>query len=265
MSDAKRDAAAAWIAARRLEPAPHIGALDVALRPRDAAEGYAVQRRVNERLVAAGHGPARGWKVGSTTPAMQRLLGVPEPCAGTILATALQRDGVALSGATFRRVGVECEVAVRLDRRLDAREQRLSRAEIEAAVGDVYPAIEIVDDRYGDWEALGAPTMIADDFFQAAVVLGAAAPHWRRLDLASLAGITVVNGETRLSGRGSDVLGHPFNSIAWLADCLAKQGLCIEAGQIVMTGSLTLPHWAQQGETVEVRLGELGEASVCFA
>src|SRR5258708_39674554 len=106
--------------------------------------------------------------------------------------------------------------------------------------------------------------MIADDFFQAAIVLGPAAASWRDLDLAAAAGVTAVNGEAVQRGRGADVLGHPFNSVVWLANRLAEIGLRLQQGQIVMTGSLTLPHWAAKGEAVTVAIEGLGEASIAF-
>ena len=40
------------------------------------------------------------------------------------------------------------------------------------AIEAYHPAIEIVDDRYVKWETMGAPTLVADDFFAAGCVLG---------------------------------------------------------------------------------------------
>jgi 2-keto-4-pentenoate hydratase len=106
--------------------------------------------------------------------------------------------------------------------------------------------------------------MIADDFFHAAIVLGPPAADWRRLDLAAASGTTTVDGKEVLAGRGADVLGHPMNSLVWLANRLDEIGEHLAAGQIVMTGSLTLPHWAKKGEAVRIAIGGLGEARVAF-
>ena len=43
---------------------------------------------------------------------------------------------------------------------------------------------------------------------------------------------------------------------------LASTGERIEAGQIVMTGSLPLPHWAAQGQHIEISIDGLGTAEV---
>ena len=99
-------------------------------------------------------------------------------------------------------------------------------------------AIEIVDDRYADWRSLDTLTLIADDFFQAGIVLGAADADWRRLDLAALPGMMAINGEERGRGRGGDVLGHPLTALAWLANQLSVYGIGLRRGQVVLTGSV---------------------------
>jgi 2-keto-4-pentenoate hydratase len=120
----------------------------------------------------------------------------------------------------------------------------------------------VVDDRYGDFRSFGVPALIADFFFHAGLVLGGPVADWRRLDLAAVTGTTLVDGVERLVGRGADVLGHPLDSLAWLANRLTALGRRLEPGQIVMTGSLPLPHWTAAGEKVEVRLSGLGAVSV---
>ena len=83
-----------------------------------------------------------------------------------------------------------------------------------------------------------------------------------KIDLANAIGITRANGAEVQRGKGSDVLGHPFESLIWLANQLGATGERIEAGQIVMTGSLPLPHWAAQGQRVEISIDGLGTAEV---
>ncbi len=98
--------------------------------------------------------------------------------------------------------------------------------------------IELVDDRYVDYAALPAPVLIADDFFNAGVVLGTAVPDWRGLDLATIEGVMTVDGTEIGRGRGADILGHPLSALAWLADHRAALGLPLRAGEFVMLGSV---------------------------
>ncbi len=254
------EAATDWIAARRLSGRA-IADLPASLKPASEDAGYAVQALLRDRLVAGGRGAPVGWKVGATTAAMQSLLGVPGPCAGEMLAGGRHDGAARIRARDFTRLGIECEIAVELARPLGGG-GHVDRAAAGAAVGRIFPAAELVDDRYGDFRSFGVPGLIADFFFHAGFVLGPAVADWRRLDLAAVVGTTSVNGAARLTGRGADVLGHPFDSLAWLANRVTALGRRLETGEIVMTGSLPLPHWAAAGERVEVALSGLGGVTV---
>jgi 2-oxo-3-hexenedioate decarboxylase/2-keto-4-pentenoate hydratase len=124
--------------------------------------------------------------------------------------------------------------------------------------------MEIVDDRYVDYKSLDTPTLIADDFFDAGCVLGAEVGDWRRLDLAAAAGRTRINGVEVGSGRGADVMGHPFAALAWLANNLAQRGQAIRAGQFVFTGSVVETKWVNPGDRVEMEIEGLGSVAATF-
>ena len=115
-------------------------------------------------------------------------------------------------------------------------------------------AIEIVENRYADLAAFGTPSLVADQAFHAAAFMGPPMDGWQALDLASLPGEIAVNGTVVASGRGSDLLGHPMQALAWLAgsaEAAAFGGL--RAGQIVMLGSVTPPIWLEGPSEIEVR------------
>lgn len=233
--------------------------IPASLRPSDAEEGYAVARLVREELTKSGRGGLVGWKVGATTPVMQKLLNVPGPCAGAMLASSRIESGAKLETRRYLKIGCECEVAVRLAKPLG---EGATRKDAEAAIAALYPAIEIVDNRYGDFASMGPAPLIADDFFHSGFVLGAEIRDWQKLDLANATGVTRADGKEVQRGKGSDVLGHPFESLVWLANRLGSSGERIEAGQIVMTGSLPLPHWASAGQHIQISIDGLGTAEV---
>ncbi|MFM8768562.1 MAG: 2-keto-4-pentenoate hydratase, partial [Rubrivivax sp.] len=244
---------------------PDIGSMPSPLRPPDLDAGYALQDHVAELMSLRGHGATIGWKVGSTTASMQTLLGVPQPAAGRMFESSLLPAGVILDFGRYRRPAVECEVAVRLGQALDARSGALTLEDVAQAVETVHPAIELVDDRYGDFAQAGAALMVSDHFFHTGLVLGDPVPAWRDLDLAAIRGSTWVDGEEKLVGTGADVLGHPLRSVIWLAGHLARRGRHLEAGEIISTGSLPLPCWAQPGQHIEIRIEGLGRVGLRFS
>jgi 2-keto-4-pentenoate hydratase len=258
MTPAQRAEAARWISSRRIAGAS-LADIPASLKPSSPEEGYAIARLGREELTRAGRGALIGWKVGATTAPMQKLLNVPGPCAGAMLASSQLTSPAKVDTKRYLKIGCECEVAVRLAKPLG---KGAERKDAEAAIAALHPAIEIVDNRHGDFAAMGPATLIADDFFHSGFVLGPEVRDWQRLDLTNAVGVTRANGTEVQRGKGSDVLGHPFESLVWLANLLGSQGERIEAGQIVMTGSLPLPHWASAGQHIQIAIDGLGTAEV---
>ena len=239
-------------------------ALPPELAPQDEADGYRVQRAVHDLMLPSA-GALVGYKIGCTSKVMQEYLDIPHPCGGGVFARGVHDSGARLQTADFVRVGVECEIAVLLARDLAPSEEPFTAEWMMEAIEAYFPAIEIVDDRYEKWEALGAPTLIADDFFAAGCVLGAPRPRNRVPDLLSVNGRALINGEEAGRGTGADVLGHPHNALAWLANHLAEEGRGLHRGQIVLTGSVVKTVWLKAGDHVVMELDGLGKVEATFA
>ena len=79
-----------------------------------------------------------------------------------------------------------------------------------------------------------------------------------------VAGRAIINGNEAGRGTGADVLGHPHNALAWLANHLAAEGRGLHAGQIVLTGSLVKTVWLGAGDHVRMELEGLGDVEVTF-
>ncbi|MDB5411783.1 MAG: hydratase [Rubritepida sp.] len=228
--------------------------------PRTPAEGYAIQREVAESLGAI---PPAGFKIGATTKQMQEYLGLNHPAAAFVPRISLNPDGVQFPFTDFLAVGVECEVGVRLG--ADLPYGPTTRAEAEAAVADVFPAIEIVEKRYGDLAELGTPTLIADQVFHASGVVGSPASNWRALDLGAMRGELTVDGVSKGAGHGRDLLGHPMEALAWLAGSGAAEVFGgLKKGQVVWLGSVTPPIWLDGPCTVEVAFEGIGRVGIEF-
>lgn len=254
--------AAQFIAAARtsLKPLP---SLPQQITPKSIEDGYRVQSAVHQ-LLATELGPLVGYKIGCTSEVMQQYLAIPHPCAGGVYARGVHQSGAVLSAADFVRIGVECEIAVRLEQDLVPAGAPFTRDSVAGSIECYLPAIEIVDDRYVSWETLGAPTLIADDFFAAGIVLGQPVARSAVPDLIDVEGRALINGEESGRGTGADVLGHPHNALAWLANHLASQGRRLRAGEIVMTGSLVKTVWLEAGDEATMHFSRLGSVQVSF-
>ena len=255
-------AVALYVAARHRRQ--RIAVLPEECRPASLDEAYAVQAALSERLGAT-HGAVCGRKIGCTTPVMQRYLEIAHPCAGALYEQRTYAAPATVAYADHWRPGVECEIAVRLGRPLPAAAAPFDRTAIADAVEACMAAIEIVDDRYDDFRALDTPTLIADDFFSAGAVLGPPVTAWRDVDLAAAGGTMAINDQPVGAGTGADVMGHPFEALTWLANHAAASGRPLQAGDVVLTGSVVETKWVEPGDTVRVAIDGLGEAGVTFA
>lgn len=227
--------------------------------PGDMLSAYRLQALANEVLARA-LGPVAGWKIGCTTAVMQAYLSIDQPCAGAVFASTVHAGSAEVDRATLLRPGVECELAVRLGRDLGPADGPFTRERAAEAVAAVMASIELVDDRYTNFRALGAPTLTADNFFGAGCVLGPEIHDWWLHDLSTLAGRMIVDGHLVGEGRGDAILGHPLDALAWLAGTWASLGWMLPAGSFVTLGSLVQTQWLDRGQEVVVALDRLGEA-----
>ena len=205
-------------------------------------------------------GRRTGHKIGCTTAVMQRFLKIDQPAAGGIFQSMVRHGEGSFADADHQRLGVECEIAVRLDGALPGVAGGYDRAGVAVAVGACMAAIELVEDRYRDYRQLPAPTLIADDFFQAGAVLGAPVTDWRGLDLAGIEGRMTINGAAVGQGVGGDVMGHPLTALAWLANLRAGTDEALSAGDFVLLGSVVETHWVTAGDVIDSTLEGLGTA-----
>jgi len=256
--------AAQWLLAARRRRMP-LEPLPPAIRPMTADDGYDVQDARHRLLDDGGQHGLGGWKIGCTSKVLQNLLNIRQPAAGRFAAADVHRSGAVLRLQDFIRVGVECEIAVELGEDLPPGGVPWRRESVADRVAACRSAIEVVDDRYSDFRTLGAPTLIADDFFQAAVVLGERCENWRDMDLGALSATTAVDGLAIGQGKGADLMGHPLEPLAWLANHLAARGQGLRRGDIVLTGSMVAVHWAKGPCSVRIENSAFGPVELSLA
>ena len=223
-------------------------------------DAYRVQLGMLERYVRAGDRHA-GWKVGLTSKAMQVQQRVHEPVFGFLLDSGARPSGTRFTYAELIGPGFENELCLTVGRTL--RGPGITAEQAAAALSAVAPALEIIE-RRGDF-AGDLNLALADNAQQKAFVTGAAVPPSAAGDLAAVTVDVLVNGAHSETARGSEVLGTPAASIAWLANKLAEFGLALEAGMRVMSGSFTRQYILNAGDRVEARFAPVGSVSAEFA
>lgn len=228
-------------------------------RPSTEEEAYRLQAANNQLLSQAGLGPIIGHKIGCTTPVMQKFLNIGSPCAGDMFSKSCFHEKAAINRSEYLRPGVECEIAVFLDKDIPANDHPPTLASVTNAVGAVMAAIEIVDDRYADYRTLGVETLIADNFFNAGCVLGNPVTNWQEFDLSTIMGRMDINGVPVGQGSGALVMGHPFEALLWLARSRHARGLGLEKRYVILLGSLVETRWVNAGDTVTIQVDQLGD------
>jgi len=224
------------------------------------ADGYAVQDSY-VALLRAGEGEPVGYKVGLTSKTMQTFCGIDHPLAGVVLANRVLRSGDTVGRHADGRLGLEFEVAVRI--KSDLPPTARTPAEVAPHVDGVCAAIELIDDRDADYDTLDVRSLVADNSWNAGIVLSDFATVWP--DLAAVPGTASRDGAVVGDGHGRDILGHPFNSVAWLNAHLASRGGGLQKGQIVMTGSVMKTTFPTAAASYRFDLAGLGSVAVNVA
>jgi 2-keto-4-pentenoate hydratase len=231
----KTEDLAGLVAARSSRPGWH--ALSGEGRPKDQPEAYALQHVIHGALADAGIRRV-GYKIGSTAVEGQRALGLSEPIYAGIYDATREPNLRAALALPLVAPSVECEIAFVTGAELRG-DGDLSDDALRAAIASAHLACEVIDNRYGVPLDVGIPTILTDDFFHAAFVLGPSQPGWQELLRTDRSGIIEIDGAV-VNGSTADVL-RPFEALRWLVGKLAQHGRTLGAGEIVLSGSLVKP------------------------
>jgi 2-oxopent-4-enoate/cis-2-oxohex-4-enoate hydratase len=228
----------------------------------DLDDAYRVSLLLLERRLAAGD-RLIGKKIGVTSKAVQEMLGVHQPDFGFLTAAMQVPDGgtVRIAGQLIQP-RAEAEIALILSRGLKG--PGVTPADVLEATGAIAPCFEIVDSRIEDWR-IGIVDTVADNASCGVFVLGGARVDPRPLDLAALEVRVHKNGRPLSQGLGSAAQGSPLASVAWLANTLGTHGVSLDAGDVILSGSLVPLEPARPGDEFRLELASVGGASVRFA
>lgn len=231
--------------------------------PSDIDSAYAVQQVVTERRLAAG-GRLVGRKIGLTSPAVQRQIGVDRPDFGVLFQDMHYDDGQTIPFDRLLQPKAEGEIAFRLGRDLDDPALVSDPDAVRSAIEAALPAVEIVDSRIASWR-IGITDTVADNASSGVYVLGT--------NLTPPAGFRPVdatmtmrrNGTVVSEGTGRDCLGDPVEALLWLARTALEIGSPLRAGDLVLSGALGPMVDVHPGDVIEVAIEPLGTLTARFS
>jgi 2-keto-4-pentenoate hydratase len=225
------------------------------------SDAYAIQLLQIDELVRGGR-TVQGHKVGLTSAAMQRLLGVDQPDYGHLLDDFFYLEHAPIPLDRFLQPRIEPEIAFVLGRPL--RGPGVTVHQAIAAVDFVLPALEIVDSRIEDWRITLFDT-IADNASSGALVLGSTPTRLHEVDLRLSGAVMTRNGAVVGTGAGGAVLGSPITSLVWLANTVGARGVTLEAGQVVLPGAVCAMVPVAAGDTFTATFAGLGPVTARFS
>ena len=211
------------------------------------------RRKDGERVV--------GKKIGVTSKAVQDMLGVHQPDFGFLTDWMHVTGDIDVAAKALIAPRAEAEIAFILKNGLTG--PGVTAEQVIAATEFITPCFEIVDSRIKDWK-IGIVDTVADNASCGVFVLGEARADPRAHNLPSLRVTVTKNGAPLSEGYGSAVQGDPAQAVAWLANTLGAYGVTLDAGDIILSGSLVPLEPAVKGDLFEMTLHGVGTCTAKF-
>lgn len=227
-------------------------------------DAYAISLDILARRTAEGEAIV-GKKIGVTSEAVQNMLGVHQPDFGFLTDAMLVDDVIDCEKLRLIQPRAEAEIAFVLRETLAG--PGITPADVLAATETIAPCFEIVDSRIEDWR-IGIVDTVADNASCGVFALGAERLDPAGLDLPALHVAVSKNGKPLSEGYGHAVQGDPAMAVAWLANTLGRYGVTLEAGEVILSGSLVPLEPAAPGDTFAMHLsaadGPIGSCTIQF-
>ncbi|MEN9689379.1 MAG: 2-oxopent-4-enoate hydratase [Pseudomonadota bacterium] len=223
-------------------------------------DAYQIQQQLMKKRLSAGE-RVIGKKIGVTSKAVMNMLGVYQPDFGYLTDGMVYNEGQAIPMSRLIQPKAEGEIAFVLKKTLKG--PGISSADVLAATEGVMACFEIVDSRIQDWKIKIQDT-VADNASCGVFVLGDRLVDPRDVDLNTCGMVLEKNGDIVATGAGAAALGAPANAVAWLANTLGRLGIALEAGEVVLSGSLAIMVPVAAGDNLRVTIGGIGSCSVRF-
>lgn len=194
-----------------------------------------------------------GKKIGVTSKAVQDMLGVHQPDFGFLTDRMRVVGDIDVDAHQLIAPRAEAEIAFLLKN--DLRGPGVTPKDVLAATEYIMPCFEIVDSRIADWNISIIDT-VADNASCGVFILGGERLDPAALQLPDMHVAVAKNGHALSEGLGNAVQGDPAMAVAWLANTLGTYGVTLDAGDIILSGSLVPLAPAAKGDRFEMILSD---------
>jgi len=233
------------------------------IAPHELMQAYATQDALVARLASQRRTHVSGYKIAITTPVMREFVGFDDAISGCVLADTVFQTGHTVNADAFQNLIIEFELALQFACDLPLTDMAWTADSIVEYVACAYPCLEIADDRHAVYAHLKQHffSLVAENAWNHGVVLGDRIDKSRFTQLWQTTGTAFVNGQSIGSGHSRDVMGHPLQALAWIANHMASRGHAFKAGQWVTTGSWLASYFPKPGQALRFEL--VDGAQVC--
>ena len=230
----------------------------------DEREAYNVQDAFLKKQVVK-QGPLAGYKIALTSPQILQQTGLKGPCYGPIRKKRVFEHKAVVRADRWTRLGVELEVIFIMGANVPAPKGKpYDKDSIAEYVGEARAGFELIEDRGADYSRLAVNPLIMDAGWNGGSLLAKPNRNWRDLAIDKLDGSISFDGAVMRTGHSGDVLGHPLNALAWLANKLGEHKKTLKKGMIVSSGSMVACQFVPPGSTATGKIEGLGEVTLKY-
>jgi 2-keto-4-pentenoate hydratase len=210
-------------------------------------------------------GPLVGYKIALTSPQIWEQTGLRGPAYGPIRKKRVFEHKATVRADRWTRLGVELEIILTMNANVPAPKGKdYDKESIAQFVGDARAGFELIEDRGADYSRLTVTALVMDAGWNGGSLLATPNKDWDKLDLGNLEGSISFDGSVMRTGHSGDVLGHCYNSVAWLANKLGEHGKTLKKGMIVSSGSMVACQFVPPGSTAVGKIDGLGEVTLKY-
>lgn len=225
-------------------------------------DSLALAETVQDGLLQELGWSAAAWKLGATSHAARKSLGLDGAFSGLLPADRILESGAQLPRTRLEPAGVECELMAVMSGDLPASGAPYSRNAVIDAILGIGTGIEIPQPRFPGLGFYGGPALVADNGAAGWGVIGSLPGKPEDLDGARLMARVEVDGALVAEGNVDAFVAPPLDLLVDHINRMAARGWSTHRGEAIFIGSLTPLVTLPSAGTAIARIDGFGECCV---